>query len=77
MYATCDPKAARSERDRIVETERCDGGTTTSRQPDDLDAIIAPAKVRPPPIAAWVEKSDQSACLGIASTPQALLKLIA
>jgi hypothetical protein len=31
MYATCDPKAARSEYDGIVETERCDGGTTTLR----------------------------------------------
>ena len=77
MYATCDPKAAHSERNGIVETERCDGGTTARRQPDELDAIIAPAKVHPPPIAAWVEKSDQPACLGIASTPQALLKLIA
>ena len=37
MYATCDPKAARSERDGIVETERCDGGTTAHRQPDDLE----------------------------------------
>jgi hypothetical protein len=77
MDATGDPKASRSERDWIVKTERYDGGTTTCRQADDLGAIIIPAKVLPPQVVARMEKSDQSATLGIASTPQTLLKLIA
>ena len=77
MYATGDPKAAGSECDGIVETERCDGSTTTRCQPNDLDAIIAPTKVLPPPTAAWVEELDPSTCLWIASTPQTLFKLIA
>lgn len=77
MDATGDPKASRSERDGIVETERCDGGTARSRPPDDLDAIITPAKVPPPQVAARMEKSDQSAALGIVSASHALLKLIA
>ena len=69
MNATGDPKASRSECNGIVEAERCDGGTAPRCQPDDLGAIITPAKVPLPQVAARMEKSDPSAALGIASTP--------
>jgi len=67
MDTASDPKTSRSERDWIVEAKYCDSDTSTRRQPDDLRAIIAPAKVRIPLIAAGIEESDESAGVGIAS----------
>ena len=77
MQTASDPKAARSQRDWIVEAEHGDGDTTTRRQADNLRAIITPAKVHTPLITARIEEADESACVGIASASHPLLKLIA
>jgi len=59
METASDPKTSRSERDWIVETKYCDSDTSTRRQPDDLHAIIAPAKVRTLLITARIELITQ------------------
>lgn len=55
MYTASDPKTSRSERDWIVEAKYGDSDASTRRHPDDLHAIIAPAKVRTPLITARIE----------------------
>ena len=77
MQTASDPKAARSQRDGIVQAEHGNGDTPTRRQPDNLRAIITPAQVRTPPITARIEEADESACVDIASALYPLLKLIA
>jgi hypothetical protein len=77
MDTASDPKTSRSERDWIVEAKYCDSDTSTRRQPDDLHAIIAPAKVRTPLITARIEESDEAAGVGITSAQHTLFELIA
>ena len=77
MHTASDPKTSCSECNWIVEAEHCDSDTPTRRQPDDLRAIIAPAKVRIPLITAGIEESDESAGVGIASAQHTFLELIA
>jgi hypothetical protein len=77
MQTASDPKAARSQRDWIVETKHGNGDTTTRRQPDNLRAIITPAKAHTLLITARIEEADESACVGIASASHPLLELIA
>jgi len=67
MHTASDPKTSCSECNWIVEAEHCDSDAPTRRQPDDLRAIIAPAKVRIPLITAGIEESDKSAGVGITS----------
>jgi hypothetical protein len=75
MDTASDPKTSRSERDWIVEAKYCDSDTSTRRHPDDLHAIIAPAKVRTPLITARIEESDEAAGVGITSAQHTLLEL--
>jgi hypothetical protein len=77
MQTAGNPKTARLQSNWIIEAKHGDGDTTTRRQPDNVCAIIAPAKVRMPPITAWIEETDESACVGMASTSHILLELIA
>jgi hypothetical protein len=67
MDTASNPKTSCSERDWGVEAKDCDSDTPTRRQPDDLHAIITPAKVRTPLITARIEESDDAAGVRIAS----------
>jgi hypothetical protein len=60
MQTAGDPKTSRLQRDGIVEAEHGDGDTTTRRSPDDLGAIIAPAKVPTPLVTARIEEADEA-----------------
>jgi hypothetical protein len=67
MDTASDPKTSYSERDWVIEAKYCDSDTPTRSQPDDLHAIITPAKVRTPLITARIEESNDAAGVRIAS----------
>jgi len=76
MYSACYPKTARRQGNRIIHSQRSNGGASAWCQSKDSCTILAPLKVFVPPLTTWIKESHLTARFRVARMTLLSLELI-